>query len=51
MMTYYAVIDTNVLVSSLLSNHDNAATVQVANRLYDGDFIINTGTIELNKIK
>ena len=35
---YYAVIDTNVLVSALLSSHD-AATVQVANRSYDGDFI------------
>ncbi len=38
-MAYYAVIDTNVLVSALLSSHDDAATVQVINRLYDGDFI------------
>ncbi len=27
-MICYAVIDTNVLVSALLSSHDNAATVQ-----------------------
>ena len=38
-MAYYAVIDTNVLVSALLSSHDDAATVQVISRLYDGDFI------------
>lgn len=38
-MAYYAVIDTNVLVSALLSGHDDAATVQVIHRLYDGDFI------------
>ncbi len=33
-MTYYAVIDTNVLVSALLSSHENAATVQVVSRLF-----------------
>ena len=38
-MTFYAVIDTNVLVSALLSNHDDAATVQVIDRLFDGDVI------------
>lgn len=38
-MDYYAVIDTNVLVSALLSSHNDAATVQIINRLYDGDFI------------
>lgn len=32
----YAVIDTNVLVSALLSSHDDAATVQVINKIYDG---------------
>ena len=36
-MTYYAVIDTNVLVSALLSSHENAATVQVVSRLFSGD--------------
>ena len=38
-MTYYAVIDTNVLVSALLSSHENAATVQVVSRLFSGDVI------------
>ena len=28
-MKYYAVVDTNVLVSALLSKKDDAATVQV----------------------
>lgn len=38
-MTYYAVIDTNVLVSALLSSHENAATFQVVSRLFSGDVI------------
>ncbi len=38
-MTYYAVIDTNVLVSALLSSHENAATVQVVSRIFSGDVI------------
>lgn len=38
-MRYYAVIDTNVLVSALLSSHPDAATVQVVNKLFDGDVI------------
>lgn len=38
-MIYYAVIDTNVLVSALLSSHENAATVQVVSRLFSGDVI------------
>lgn len=38
-MTYYAVIDTNFLVSALLSSHENAATVQVVSRLFSGDVI------------
>lgn len=37
-MIIYAVIDTNVLVSALLSSHPDAATVQIVNRLFDGDF-------------
>ncbi len=36
-MSCYAVIDTNVLVSALLSSHDDAATVQVVARLLSGD--------------
>lgn len=35
----YVVIDTNVLVSSLLSKHDNAATVLVIDKLFSGDII------------
>ncbi len=38
-MIYYAVIDTNVLVSALLSSHDDAATVQIINKIYDGIII------------
>ena len=39
MMKCYAVIDTNVLVSALLSSHEDSATVQVVNRLFSGDVI------------
>lgn len=39
MMTCYAVIDTNVLVSALLSRHDDAATVLVIQRMISGDLI------------
>ena len=39
MMKCYAVIDTNVFVSALLSSHDNAATVQVVGRLFSGEVI------------
>ena len=35
----YAVIDTNVLVSALLSSHEDAATVQVVKRMFLGAFI------------
>ncbi|MDR1699922.1 MAG: putative toxin-antitoxin system toxin component, PIN family, partial [Lachnoclostridium sp.] len=38
-MTCYAVIDTNVLVSSLLSSHADAATVQVVGKLFTGEII------------
>ena len=38
-MIYYAVIDTNVLVSALLSSDDDAATVQIINKIYDGSII------------
>lgn len=32
-MACYAVIDTNVLVSALLSSHDDAATVKVVSKI------------------
>lgn len=38
-MKYYAVVDTNVLVSALLSKKDDAATVQVFQRILVGDVI------------
>jgi putative PIN family toxin of toxin-antitoxin system len=38
-MTYYAVIDTNVLVSALLSSHDDAATVLVVGKIFSGEVI------------
>ena len=38
-MKCYAVIDTNVLVSALISSYEDAATVQVVNKLFTGDVI------------
>lgn len=38
-MTCYAVIDTNVLVSALLSKHNNSATVQVIERMINSAII------------
>lgn len=38
-MICYAVIDTNVLVSALLSGNDDAATVQVVRRLLCGEIV------------
>lgn len=38
-MRCYAVIDTDVLVSALISSHDDAATVQVVNKLFTAEFI------------
>ena len=38
-MTCLAVIDTNVLVSALLSSKDDAATVQVVGRMITGEII------------
>lgn len=37
-MIYYAVIDTNILVSALLSKHEDAATVQILERVILGDY-------------
>jgi predicted nucleic acid-binding protein len=36
-MIVYAVIDTNVLVSAMLSNHPDSDTVQVVSRLIKGE--------------
>ena len=38
-MICYAVIDTNVLVSALLSNNDDSATVQVLGKVLSGEII------------
>ena len=38
-MICYAVIDTNALVSALLSNHTDAATVQLLARLINGEIV------------
>ncbi|MCM1082905.1 MAG: putative toxin-antitoxin system toxin component, PIN family [Clostridium sp.] len=38
-MVFYAVIDTNVLVSALLSSHADAATVLIVGKLFSGEVI------------
>ena len=38
-MKVYAVIDTNVIVSSILSNHSDSATVLVRDNILDGKLI------------
>ncbi len=38
-MEYYAVIDTNVFISALLSKNKNAATVRVLEAMFDGKII------------
>lgn len=38
-MNYLVVIDTNVLISALLSKHSDVATVQVLNAVFDGTII------------
>ena len=38
-MNCYAVIDTNVLVSALLSSNDDAATVRVLEKLFGGEIV------------
>lgn len=38
-MEYYAVIDTNVLLSALLSKRDDSATVRVLDAVFDGKII------------
>ena len=38
-MKIYAVIDTNVIVSALLSHYDDAATVQILRKVIVGDIV------------
>lgn len=38
-MAIYAVIDTNVIVSSLLSKHEDAAPAQIVRRLFEGEIV------------
>ena len=38
-MVYYAVIDTNVLVSALLTKHEDASPLQIVKKLFHGDII------------
>lgn len=38
-MTCYAVIDTNVLVSALLSSHTDSATVKVVEKIFTSEVI------------
>lgn len=39
MVTYYAVIDTNVFISALLSKNSDAATVKVLRAILDGQIV------------
>lgn len=38
-MSYYAVLDTNILAASLLSKHPDSATVQIVSRMISGELI------------
>ena len=38
-MKYYAVIDTNVLLSALLSKREDSATVQVMEAVFEGKIV------------
>ncbi len=38
-MTYYAVIDTNVFISALLSKNSDTATVKVLRAIFDGRIV------------
>ena len=38
-MTCYAVIDTNVLIASLLTSHEDSATVQILEKVFTGEII------------
>ncbi len=38
-MAYYVVVDTNVLVSALLSKNNNSSTVKILDAVFDGKII------------
>jgi len=38
-MTYYAVIDTNVLVSALITKHQDSAPLQIMNSVFSGKIV------------
>ena len=48
-MKYYAVFDTNVLISSLLTQHPDAATVRVVNAIADGVIVPLYAVLEHDK--
>ena len=50
-MICYAVIDTNILVSALLSSNDNAATVQVVKQFITGKIIPVYSTEIINEYR
>ena len=50
-MICYAVIDTNVLVSALLSNHPDSATVLLVGRMISGDLIPVYSTDTMNEYR
>lgn len=50
-MICYAVIDTNVLVSALISSNVSAATVQIVGRLISGDIIPVYSSVIMNEYR
>lgn len=50
-MKYYAVIDTNVLVSALLSSHSDAATVLLIGKMISGEIIPVYNTDIMNEYR
>lgn len=50
-MICYAVIDTNVLVSALISSNVGAATVQIVGRLISGDIIPVYSSVIMNEYR
>jgi predicted nucleic acid-binding protein len=50
-MIFYAVIDTNVLISALLSSREDAATVQVVSKVLSGEFRFSARTFLQSTMK
>ena len=50
-MSYYAVIDTNVLVSALLTKHSDSATVKLIERMLNGELIPVYSTYTMNEYR